>query len=90
MTQSITQWLKVNKEGMIIGALVGLAYTIYLASTGADLNYIVAAHKTGFVDQIIGTSSCITETATTKVGLMFIFIGAFMGGMIDMMINPKK
>jgi len=90
MVKSITQWIKYNKEGIMIGAMIGLVYSIYLAMNGTDLDMIMSLHKTGIVDQVIGSAQNVKDVALTKVGLMFIIIGGLLGGLIDHAIYPNK
>lgn len=87
----LIKWLKVNKEGMIIGALVGLGVTIYMASAGMDLNMVAAlGKKEGIVGHLMATGSSAKDIALTKVGTIYVMIGALIGGIMDSMFWPKK
>ena len=81
-------WLKYNKEGMILGALGGLIFSIYLANTGVDLN--VALQSTGIADNLLSSVLTVKDVAFTKFALIYIGLGAIIGGYIDSIYKPKK
>jgi hypothetical protein len=69
--------VKAKRQGLIIGALVGLAAAHYFISKGADLNTIVEGGK-GVVDAVFNRQSAI-EVAKYKMYLGFAFFGALIG-----------
>lgn len=75
------QDLKRNKAGLIVGALVGLATTLYLKTTGVDLTFAIVSP--GTLDAVIVSWTSLANLAVTKVGIAFITIGAFIGYVID-------
>lgn len=82
------QWVKVNKEGMFIGATSGLIFTVYLASIGADLNFVM--QQQSIVDNLIGSAMTLKDISLTKAGIIFMFLGTVIGGFIDSIYKPKK
>lgn len=80
--------LKRNKEGLIIGMLVGLAVTLWLKIQGADLTFAVA--NPAPLDNVLSAASGVADLATTKVGLAFMAIFGAIGYWIDRMIDPNK
>jgi len=80
--------LKRNKEGLIIGALTGLAVTLWLKLQGVDLSFAIATP--GPLDNAIGAVSGVANLAISKVGLAFMGIFAAIGYVIDRMIDPNK
>jgi len=69
-----------NKQGILVGALAGLAGSWILGSMGANLNF--SLQSVGLVDQLISTGTTTAKIAQTKVAIALMSIGAVMGGLI--------
>lgn len=80
--------LKANKEGILIGALVGLGATLWARIQGADLTFAVV--NAGILDSSIASISGLGSLAITKVGIALIALGATIGYLVDSMIAPRK
>ena len=88
MANTLMRELRVNKEGILIGALAGLAATVWAKIQGASLTFAVA--DVGPLDGVIVGAVGLGNLATTKVGLSLIIIGALIGYLVDRSIAPNK
>lgn len=80
--------LKRNKEGIIIGALVGLAATVWLKVQGADMSFAII--NPGLLDNTISSVAGVANLAQTKVGIALIGIFAAIGYVVDSLVYPRK
>lgn len=78
---SLESELKKRKNGIIIGALGGFLFTLYLYSMGADLSF--ALQSTYNLDLLKETLGGAKQLALTNVGILNITIGAIIGGILD-------
>lgn len=69
--------INAKKQGMLIGAGVGLLAAWYFVSKGADLNAVVEGGK-GLVDAVFNRQSAL-EVAKYKMFIAFAFFGALIG-----------
>lgn len=82
-------WLYLQKEGIIIGGLLGLLCAMIYFKIGGD--YLFAATPMGFVGEaLFSAGASLKEVAFTKIGLIFILVGMVLGAIIDMVIAPRK
>lgn len=88
MANTFMRELKVNKEGIIIGALTGFAATVWLKVQGASLTFALATP--GPLDTTLSSVVGVANLATTKVGLTLIIVGALIGYFVDSKIAPNK
>ena len=86
-------WLKKQKEGIGIGALVGLAAFFFYFYT-AKLNSVIAmsAVNPTVFDTIAKPFLAIPtlQMATIKVALAFMLFGALIGLVLDAIFYPNK
>ena len=88
MANTLLRELRVNKEGMIIGGLVGFAATVWLKVQGASLTFALAVP--GPLDNTLSGVVGVANLASTKVGLTFIILGVLIGYFVDSKIAPNK
>lgn len=69
--------LKVKRQGIFVGALVGLAAAAYFISRGVDLTVVVDSGK-GLMDSVFDRQSAI-EVAKYKMFVAFAFLGGLIG-----------
>ena len=69
--------LRSKRQGLIVGALVGLAAAAYFINKGADLNVVAESGK-GLMDSMFNRQSAI-EVAKYKMYVAFAFLGALIG-----------
>lgn len=81
------RFLKRNKEGVLIGGVMGAIAAYYLKAQG--VNFLFAADSTGLINYVMTGASKI-DLAFTKLFITYIIIGAAAGFVIDALINPKK
>jgi len=79
--------LKVNKEGILGGALVGLAAAMYVKQLGVDM--LFAVEQPGIIDSII-TTLPPEQMAFLKFAIVYATVGALIGYWIDDVIKPGK
>ena len=85
--KTFKRFLKVNKEGALIGGSVGLALFIYVKAKGIDL--MQATIQKGLVDAFMSRSSP-AAIADVKVALTAVVLGALIGIIIDALFKPGK
>ena len=85
--KTIKNNLKRNKEGLIGGALVGLAAAMYVKQLGIDM--LFAVEETGIIDNIIN-SLPPEQMAFLKFAIVYMIVGATIGYFIDDKIMPRK
>lgn len=78
---------KRNKEGALIGGIVGAILAYYMKASGA--NFLFAAESTGLVNYVMTEASKL-DIAFTKLLITYLVIGAAVGFVLDMIIDPKK
>lgn len=69
--------MRAKKQGIVIGALVGLVAAYYFISKGADLSTVAESGK-GLMDSVFNRQSAI-EVAKYKMYVAFAFLGALIG-----------
>ena len=78
-TKKLMAEIKMNRQGIIIGAVTGAMAANYAISQGiADPMQIIDAGK-GLLDSTLGRSAAPVQLATYKIYGVFMTIGAFMG-----------
>lgn len=84
----MTDWLKQvqqfiwqNKEGAIIGGLVG--WFIIAPLITKDTQSVVALQSSGLIDVVKSASTTATEFAVAKAKWFAVFIGVIVGIVID-------
>lgn len=78
MVNQIISYLKRNKEGIIIGAIVGWLVSTFISPTTFDATLIAQS----IVDPLIPGESVI-EIAENKITIALIFLGATVGSILD-------
>ena len=85
MKNQIILFFKRNKEGMIIGGLVGaITYFIWKGLVPQEMSIIsdTLSQAKGIIDNIVNTD--------IKILLFFILLGITIGTIIDILSNQKK
>ena len=77
---TIKSFLKENKEGMTIGAIVGAVAAYLWKSTGHDMTFVLETQ--GVVDSFLPSDPVIL--GFYKVLILFIILGIAVGAIIDM------
>lgn len=85
MTNQITLFFKRNKEGMIIGSIIGaIAYFIWKGFVPKQMSILseTLSQTNGLIDKIGGNLDL-------KLFLFFVVVGFSIGMFIDMIYKPK-
>ena len=85
MLNKIKYFFKVNKEGMIIGGIVGaIAYFIWKGFIPKQMSILsdTLLQAKGIVDNFVSLD--------IKLLLFFILLGITIGAIFDVVYNPKK
>lgn len=79
------KWIKRNQRGILIGAFSGLALTVVLNASGADMSLAVqsAAPLDPIVGQVVGTGKGLADVAVTKVGIALVVLFGTIGGFLQ-------
>jgi len=77
-----------QKEGLVIGALAGIAVTYWLKFKGTDFMFAIGRH--GIIDKITGPSMEAAQVAEVKVLIVMVAVFMAMGFMIDKIIYPRR
>ena len=85
--KAFTNFMKVNKEGALIGAAAGTALFFYLKNKGID--FMAAAYQKGLLDVVMSRSSPIV-IADAKVLIVCVLMGILIGVILDAFIKPGK
>ena len=78
--------LRLYKDGIIIGAVVGAIAAFYASSQGVGISEIVSAGE-GLIDDVFGRSASLTQIALYKLYGTFIILGATIGFFADMLVH---
>jgi hypothetical protein len=78
--------LKWNKEGLLVGAILGAVFAFYIKNKGIDLMF--AVEKPGLIDYMVSIAP--VDMAFLKVLITFTVIGATLGFVADMLIKPRQ
>ena len=78
---NLTQFLKENKEGLIIGAVVGFVIGKWLLPSSFDLTPV--AESQGIIDTFKSAGTTAIEFARTKIIWATTLLGTAVGGLID-------
>ena len=82
-------WLWLQKEGIIIGGLLGLLSAMIYFKIGGD--YLFAATPLGVAGQVLfSAGASLKEVAFTKIGLILIVVGMVLGAIIDSIVDPRR
>ena len=73
--------IRIRKDGLIIGGIVGAIAAYVVALNGQNLETIAAAGK-GLADSLFTRSAAI-EMAQYKLYAVFILLGALIGGLAE-------
>jgi len=81
--------IKRYKVGILVGAVVGAVAAGYAISQGyADLGSVAESGK-GLLDSIMSRNAAI-EVAQYKVYMVFTFVGAVFGYLVDVLIESLR
>ena len=83
----IKKFLTENKEGIIIGGIVGYIIGKYFLQGTIDLSSVTETQ--GIIDIISGTTKSTIELAKTKIVLASTIIGSFIGAYIDSILPEQ-
>lgn len=82
------RFLRENKEGIIIGAIVGWAISRFVAPQFIDLSILTQTQ--GVLDPFISAGKSLTEIAKTKLTVILVVLGAGIGAAVDMAVPEGK
>jgi hypothetical protein len=80
-------FLRVNREGALIGGGVGFALFLYIKNQGISL--MAAVSQKGLIDAAMSRSSLVA-VADVKVAVTCVLLGALIGIIIDALIKPRR
>lgn len=88
--KKIKRDLKVNKEGILGGSVVGLITAFYAKSQGLITSSLItmSVENPGLIDSFLSLPAA--EMTFLKMILLYSIIGAVIGYFIDKKIMPKK
>ena len=81
--KSLGKTLVIHKEGIIVGAIVGLLAAFFFASQPVDIQSIVG-DGSGLMDSVMSRSSPV-DVATYKFYVGFMLLGALIGYLGDVL-----
>ena len=87
MIERIKQGLWENKEGIILGGLIGFLLGKFVLPTTFDLQAIAQANSV--LDFVKAGTSNIIEFAKTKIIIASTIVGSLAGGIIDNMMPER-
>lgn len=85
---AIQSWLRKNKEGMIIGALVGFLVYSYMVHQGAD--FMTLYNNQAIFDKVVSSTISVQEVVKVKAVWIYMAAGTIVGGIIDALYKPNR
>lgn len=86
--KKIINFIKKNKMGLIVGAVVG--YLMGRFVFPMYMEYSVIANTNSILDPLKSAGTTLLDFAKTKVIIVSTLFGAFVGGLIDSRVNQEK
>lgn len=91
---TLKQWFWENKEGLVLGAVLGtIMFYMWIKTNNANILIDLAKNTSGFFDRFrtspIFINMSLPEFLLVKVWLGFVTVGMVMGAIVDMLLPER-